>query len=104
MLKRFYDLRQDIADFMDIKGNTINQVKDDDWVCDLAFLVEVTGYLNELNLKLQKQGQLVHELHEHVKTFCNKLRLLESEISVKNCYHFPTPATHKNIPYNCYGD
>jgi glutaredoxin-related protein len=24
MLKRFYDLRQDIADFMDIKGNTIN--------------------------------------------------------------------------------
>jgi glutaredoxin-related protein len=30
MLKRFYDLRQDIADFMAIKGNTINQVKDDD--------------------------------------------------------------------------
>jgi hypothetical protein len=59
MLKRFYDLRQDIADFMDIKGNTINQVKDDEWVCDLASLVDVTGYLNELNLKLQKQGQLV---------------------------------------------
>jgi hypothetical protein len=43
MLKRFYDLRQDIADFMDIKGNTINQEKDDEWVCDLAFLVDVTG-------------------------------------------------------------
>jgi hypothetical protein len=52
-LKRFYDWRQDIADFMDIKGNTIKQVKDE-WVCDLAFLVDVTGYLNELNLKLQK--------------------------------------------------
>jgi hypothetical protein len=49
-------------------------------VCDLAFLVDVTGYLNELNLKLQKQGQLVHELHGHVKAFCNKLRLLESQI------------------------
>jgi hypothetical protein len=34
MLKRFYDLRPDIADFMDIKGNTINQVKDDEWVCE----------------------------------------------------------------------
>jgi hypothetical protein len=54
MLKRFHDLRQDIADFIEIKGNTINQVKDDEWVCDLAFLVDVTGYLNELNLKLQK--------------------------------------------------
>jgi hypothetical protein len=32
MLKRFYDLRQDIADFMDIKGNTMNQVKDNEWV------------------------------------------------------------------------
>jgi hypothetical protein len=103
MLKRVYDLRQDIAEFMDIKGNTINQVKDDEWVCDLAFLVDVIGYLNELNLKLQKEGQLVHELHGHVRAFCNKLRLLESQIKAKN-YHFPTLATHKNIPCNCYGD
>jgi hypothetical protein len=29
---------------------------------------------------------------------------LESHIRAKNCYHFPTLATHKNIPYNCYGD
>jgi hypothetical protein len=29
---------------------------------------------------------------------------LESQIRAKN-YHFPTTlATHKNIPYNCYGD
>jgi hypothetical protein len=54
MLKRFYDLRQNIAGFMHIKRNTINQVKDDEWVCDLAFLVDVTGYRNELNIKLQK--------------------------------------------------
>jgi hypothetical protein len=74
MLKLFHDLRQDIADFMEIKGNAINQVKYDGWVCDLAFLVDVAGYLNELNLKLQKQGQLVDELHGHVKAFCNKLR------------------------------
>jgi hypothetical protein len=29
---------------------------------------------------------------------------LESQIRVKNCYHFPILATHKNIPYNFYGD
>jgi hypothetical protein len=28
---------------------------------------------------------------------------LESQIRAKN-YHFPTLATHKNIPYNCFGD
>jgi hypothetical protein len=38
------------------------------------------------------------------KPFCKKLRLLENQIRTKNCYHFPTLATHKNIPYNCYGD
>jgi hypothetical protein len=60
MLKLIYDLRQDITDFMDIKGNTINQVKDDEWVCDLTFLIDVTGYLNGLNLKLQKQGRFMN--------------------------------------------
>jgi predicted nucleic acid-binding protein len=72
---------------MDIKGNTINQVKDE-WVCDLAFPVDVTGYLNKLNLKLQKQGQLVLELRGHVKAFCNKLRLLESQIRAKTVIIF----------------
>jgi hypothetical protein len=52
-----------------MEGNTINQVKDDEWVWDLAFLVDVTGYLNKLNLKLQKHRQLFHELHGHVKSF-----------------------------------
>jgi hypothetical protein len=28
---------------------------------------------------------------------------LESQIRAKN-YHFPTLATHKNIPYNCYDE
>jgi hypothetical protein len=96
-------LRQDIADFMDLKGKTINRVKGDGWACDLPFLVDVTGYLNDLNLELPKQGQLVHELHGHIQAFCNKLRLLESQIRAKN-YHFPILATHKHIPYNCYGD
>jgi hypothetical protein len=88
MLKRFYDLRQDIPDFMDIKGNTINQVKDDEWVCDLAFLVDVTRYLNELNLKLQKHGQLVHEVQGHVKAFCNKLGLLEKSEAKKLSFSY----------------
>ncbi|KII62944.1 General transcription factor II-I repeat domain-containing protein 2B [Thelohanellus kitauei] len=80
-LKRFYDLRQEIA-----------------------FLVDVTCYLNELNIKLQKQGQLVHQLHGHVKAFTNKLRLLEKQFRAKNCIHFPSLATYTYIPFDCYGN
>jgi hypothetical protein len=35
----------------------------DDWVTDdLAFLLDVTAYLNKLNFKLQGENQLVHHL------------------------------------------
>ncbi|KII69477.1 hypothetical protein RF11_11124 [Thelohanellus kitauei] len=92
------------ADCLDTKGYQTKEIKNAEWSCDLAFLVDVTGYLNELNIKLQKQGQLVHQLHGHVKAFTNKLRLLERQIRAKNCFHFPTLATHTNIPFDCYGD
>jgi hypothetical protein len=33
-----------------------------DWVHNLGFLVVLTAYLNELNLKLQGENHLVYEL------------------------------------------
>ncbi|GBP02948.1 General transcription factor II-I repeat domain-containing protein 2 [Eumeta japonica] len=53
MLKRFYELRNEIADFMQIKDKPLSELKDPKWICDLAFLVDLTGYLNDLNLKLK---------------------------------------------------
>lgn len=81
-------MRQDIADFMDIQGNTINYVKEDKWVCDLAFLVNVTEYLNKLNLKLQNKEnwfmnyELNGPMHAgmYAKAFCNNLGLLRYEL------------------------
>ena len=63
MLKRFYELRHEIADFMQIKDKPLSELSDPKWICDLAFLVDLTGYLNDLNLKLQKQGKLVNDLY-----------------------------------------
>ncbi|GBP65968.1 General transcription factor II-I repeat domain-containing protein 2 [Eumeta japonica] len=57
MPKRFYGLRNEIADFIEMKNNPLSKLSDPKWICDLAFLVDLTGYLNDLNLKLQKQGQ-----------------------------------------------
>ena len=84
MLKRFYDLRDEIATFMDMKGKIIPELIDDNWVRDLVFLVDLTMHFNDLNTKLQ--GQFVHHLYSHVKTFQSKLN------SFDNTFHFPTLA------------
>jgi hypothetical protein len=47
----------------------------DDWLRNLAFLVDLTAYLNELNLKPQDGNQLVHQLYSHVKIFQARLGL-----------------------------
>ena len=56
MLKRFYDLRDKIATFMDMKSKITPELKNDNWVWDLAFLVDLTMHFNDLNTKLQGQG------------------------------------------------
>ena len=56
MLKRFYDFRDEIATFMDIKGKIIPELSDDNWVRDLAFFVNLTMHFNDLNTKLQGTG------------------------------------------------
>ncbi|XP_051784546.1 general transcription factor II-I repeat domain-containing protein 2-like [Erpetoichthys calabaricus] len=97
MLKRFYDLRNEVSLFMDMKGKPIPELENKPWLCDLAFLVNLTTHLNELNAKLQSQGQMIHELYGHIKSFQNKLRLWESQLKEGNTYHFPTLVNHKDF-------
>ncbi|KAB0790551.1 hypothetical protein PPYR_15047, partial [Photinus pyralis] len=99
MLMRFYELREEVQSFMDMKGKPelVQHLKDNAWLSDLAFLVDVTGYLNELNRNIQKPGQFVHELFAHIKSFQAKLRLWEIQLRSGNAYHFPTLSAHKNF-------
>ena len=89
MFKRFYDLRDEIGTFMDMKGKIIPELSDDNWVRDLAFLVDLTMHFNDLNRKLQGQGQFVHHLYSHAKTFQSKLQLWEKQLRNDNTFHFP---------------
>ncbi|GBO98436.1 General transcription factor II-I repeat domain-containing protein 2 [Eumeta japonica] len=104
MLKRFYELRKEISDFMQIKNKPLSELNDPKWICDLAFLVDLTGYLNDLNLKLQKQGQLVNDLYSHLKAFQNKIRLWEAQMLSGNSYHFTTLSAYENIAYAQYAE
>ncbi|KAK8389839.1 hypothetical protein O3P69_009083 [Scylla paramamosain] len=53
MLMRFYELRDEVKQFMEMKGTPVRELSDSKWLCDLAFMVDITKYLSELNVKLQ---------------------------------------------------
>ena len=71
------------------KGNPIFAFDDAEWICDLAFLVDITSHLNELNFRLQRKGQLIKCMFDHVKAFLVKLSLWENQINNNNFAHFP---------------
>ena len=60
------------------------------WLCGLAFLVDITTHMNDLNTKLQRQAQYANEMYRHIKGFMNKLRLWQAYIQDANLCHFPT--------------
>ena len=55
----------------------------------MAFFADMTGHMNQLNLKLQGKTNLISDYFVHVKAFRAKLALLEGQVKVKNFAHFP---------------
>ncbi|KAK0132869.1 General transcription factor II-I repeat domain-containing protein 2A [Merluccius polli] len=90
MLARFYKLREEVKQFMDMKGKPVDELSDDKWLCDLAFMVDITKHLSELNVKLQGPNQLVSALVSNVKAFEAKLKLWQIQLLKGNTVHFPT--------------
>lgn len=64
-----------------------------EWLCDLAFLVDITSHLNHLNAKLQGSNQLVSQVANHVSAFEQKLKLFQSQLIKGELGHFPTYKT-----------
>ena len=56
VLKRFYLLRQEIITILEMKGRSTDELKDESWLQDLAFAVDITAHLNDLILKLQSKN------------------------------------------------
>ena len=90
MLERIFKLKDEIQQFTEGKDNPIAVFNDAEWICDLTFLANVNSHLNELNSRLQRKGQLINCMFNHVKAFQVKLPLWENQINNKNYTHFPT--------------
>ena len=69
VLKRFYLLLEEIILFLEMKGEDVFLFKDLSWVQDLAFLVDITGHLNDLNIKLQGRDQLITHMFDTLASF-----------------------------------
>jgi hypothetical protein len=89
-LQRVFVLREEIKTFMEFKGIPVEEFQDKEWMCDFGFLIDITGYLNELNLNLQRQNQLIHTLYDHIKSFKVKLALWKRQFESRNFAHFPS--------------
>ncbi|XP_065658838.1 general transcription factor II-I repeat domain-containing protein 2B-like [Hydra vulgaris] len=87
-LKRFWILLPEIVLFLKIKGKNKILLETIDCLNDLAFLIDMTQMLMELNLKLQGKDQLFSKLFENVETFVLKLKILKQQLSSKVLVHF----------------
>ena len=89
VLKRFFELRAEVKDFMEKHGVAVPVLSDPKWLMDLALFVDITHKLNALNKKLQDQGQLVSAAYDNVRAFCTKLMLWKAQLSQTSLCHFP---------------
>ncbi|KAH1028586.1 hypothetical protein HUJ05_001927 [Dendroctonus ponderosae] len=55
ILQRFIMLLPQIKQFIALRGEFYEQLKNKDWLIDLRFLTDITAKLNELNLEIQNE-------------------------------------------------
>ncbi|XP_069615958.1 general transcription factor II-I repeat domain-containing protein 2B-like [Ranitomeya imitator] len=88
--KRVWVLRGDFHTFCQMKGKDIPEFSDKHWIADLAFAIDVTTLMNELNTKLQGKGPFAHEMFSLVTAFMRKLKFLSSQLKINILTHMPT--------------
>ncbi|XP_039623539.1 general transcription factor II-I repeat domain-containing protein 2A-like [Polypterus senegalus] len=90
VLKRVWVLRAEIQDFCEKKDKEIPELSDTHWIADLAFAIDVTALMNELNTKLQGKSLFAHEMYSLVTAFMRNLKFLSSQLEGNILTHMPT--------------
>ncbi|XP_040587313.1 general transcription factor II-I repeat domain-containing protein 2 isoform X2 [Mesocricetus auratus] len=90
VLRRFFESLEEIDLFMSSRGKPVPQLSSQDWILDLAFLVDMTTHLNTLDASLQGHSQMVTQMYDFIRAFLAKLCLWETHLARNNLAHFPT--------------
>ena len=88
VLERFQNLLPHIIQFLKCKNENYEELSEYNWICDLAFLTDLTLKLNDLNLELQGKDKSIFELIGSVNSFKSKLVLWISQFKNNNFSHF----------------
>lgn len=89
-LQRFRDLLDDIVKFLEERGDSFSQMRDVNWLCDLAFLADFTGHLSDLNLKLQRKNITIINLISCISSFKANALILIRDLEKTNYNDFQT--------------
>ncbi|XP_076330791.1 general transcription factor II-I repeat domain-containing protein 2-like [Tachypleus tridentatus] len=94
-LELFFVIRKEIPAFINqfVSSDTTQseeELKSKDFLKQLAFLIDITTHLNDLNLKLQGQNQMVSNLIGNINGFRNKLRIFNVCLEKNDLTHFPS--------------
>ena len=58
IFRRFYELRIEVAQFLRMKGQPMAEMEDESWLCDLAFMVDITKHLNVLKKNCSEKDSM----------------------------------------------
>ena len=91
-LERIWILRHDLLTFLETCGDSaqvfVDMLKSEESMTNLAFLVDICGHLNKVNLKLQGKDKSIIDMHLAVKSFALQLSLFNNDIQA-DMLHFP---------------
>lgn len=88
VLSRFAACLSEIRTFLQMKGIQYPQLADTEWLLKFYYLVDMTGHLNHLNVKMQGIGNTVLSLQQAVFAFQNKLEIFTADIETGRLLHF----------------
>ncbi|XP_071039533.1 general transcription factor II-I repeat domain-containing protein 2-like [Parasteatoda tepidariorum] len=80
VLQHFFELRAVIEIFLTEKHRPLTELQSNAWLWKLAFYVDLTKHVNELNLRLQGENQHLPDLYTNIKSFRKKLILFQSQL------------------------
>ena len=88
-MNRCFELREEISQFMENKEKDITELKDKNFLYELAFLSDIVSHLDVLHLQLQGRGHILTDMYAAVKAFKIKLCLWKTQMLQGNLGHFP---------------
>ncbi|CAM5075593.1 unnamed protein product [Eretmochelys imbricata] len=88
LLDHFLALLPEIKQFL-IQESQVYPELDENWILDVAFLVDITDHLNMLNESLQGKNHLLPTLIANVRKFMLHMLLMSTQLSSCDYTHFP---------------